>query len=44
MFIVHEALTRARMRRVPEVRYRATRPARAVAAEAAARRARQFRG
>jgi hypothetical protein len=44
MYVLDEALTRARMRRTPEVRYRASRPARVVAAEAAARRARQFRG
>jgi hypothetical protein len=45
MFPEHEALTRHRERRVPEVRYRAVpRPARVVAAQAAARRVRQFRG
>jgi hypothetical protein len=45
MFPLPEALSRARIRRVPEVRYRAApRPARVVAAEAAARRTRQFRG
>jgi hypothetical protein len=43
MHVINEALTRARMRSVPEVRYR-TRPARVVAAEAAARRARRFCG
>jgi hypothetical protein len=45
MFPFPEALSRARIRRVPVVRYRAVpRPARVVAAEAAARRTRQFRG
>ncbi|MCW2612983.1 MAG: hypothetical protein QOC93_1292 [Actinomycetota bacterium] len=45
MFPFPEALSRARIRRVPEVRYRAVpRPARVIAAEAAARRTRQFRG
>jgi hypothetical protein len=44
MFPMHEAMSRARIRTVPVVRYRALRPARVVVAEAAARRARLFRG
>jgi hypothetical protein len=45
MFPLHESLSRARIRPRPEVRYRAVpRPARVIAAEAAARRTRQFRG
>ena len=45
MFPYHEVLSRARIRRAPELRYRAVpRPARIITAEAAARRSRQFRG
>jgi hypothetical protein len=45
MFPLHESLSRARIRPAPEVRYRAVpRPARVVAAEAAARRSRENRG
>jgi hypothetical protein len=44
MFPFHEVLSRARIRRSPEIRYRAVpRPARVVAAEAAVRRSRESR-
>ena len=44
VYVFAEAIARACLRPIPEVRHRAARPARVVAAEAAARRARHFCG